>query len=309
VKAKTVVALDIGGTFVKAGVVHEGDLLEHTIHEYPSFADRPTEEVLNHFTAIIIDQAKRSGILTRGSDSASKQPFCVGFAFPGPFDYKRGISYIRGLNKYESLYGVPVREQLLERLRRSELANKVGPISMMFENDARLFGLGISTLYPNEKLIALTIGTGFGSVFIDRGTMVTQGQEIPPEGYLYGQPFGESNADDTFSRRGILAAASKASMNIDGIDVKDIAHNARNGNDAAIDVFEQFGSNLAHFLQPFAVRFQPDRIVLGGQIAKSYDLFRDGLEHGLAPVCPSVQEMDNALHHTFLGINQLFARS
>lgn len=38
-----------------------------------------------------------------------------------------------------------------------------------FENDAKLFALGISTLFPQERFISLTLGTGLGSAFIDQG--------------------------------------------------------------------------------------------------------------------------------------------
>ena len=33
---------------------------------------------------------------------------CAGFAFPGPFDYERGISLIRGVRKFERIYGLDV---------------------------------------------------------------------------------------------------------------------------------------------------------------------------------------------------------
>ncbi len=35
---------------------------------------------------------------------------------PGPFDYEKGISFIKDQNKYESLYGLNVKEMMAERL-------------------------------------------------------------------------------------------------------------------------------------------------------------------------------------------------
>ena len=45
---------------------------------------------------------------------------CAGFAFPGPFDYERGISLIRGVRKFERIYGLDVAATLYPLLRRLE---------------------------------------------------------------------------------------------------------------------------------------------------------------------------------------------
>ena len=36
----------------------------------------------------------------------------IGFAMPGPFDYVKGICYIRGVAKYENLYGINISEAI-----------------------------------------------------------------------------------------------------------------------------------------------------------------------------------------------------
>ena len=36
----------------------------------------------------------------------------IGIAIPGPFDYGNGISLIKDLEKYESLYGTNIKETL-----------------------------------------------------------------------------------------------------------------------------------------------------------------------------------------------------
>ena len=43
----------------------------------------------------------------------------VGFAFPGPFDYEHGVSLIRGVNKFERIYGLDISESLFPLLLRS----------------------------------------------------------------------------------------------------------------------------------------------------------------------------------------------
>src|SRR6187402_239695 len=39
----------------------------------------------------------------------------VGLAMPGPFDYHNGISLIKGVDKFESLYKVNIREELSKK--------------------------------------------------------------------------------------------------------------------------------------------------------------------------------------------------
>ena len=40
----------------------------------------------------------------------------IGFAMPGPFDYPGGIAWFKGVKKYDSLYGINVRQELRNRL-------------------------------------------------------------------------------------------------------------------------------------------------------------------------------------------------
>jgi glucokinase len=202
---------------------------------------------------------------------------------------------------------VNLREQLLARLHAHEIGLEVKNILMTFENDGRLFGLGASINFPNERIICLTIGTGLGSVFIDQGKIIKRAESIPREGYLYNQPFHDSIIDNHFSRRGILQAAAAKGMNLDGIDVKDLADLARSGNSTAMYIFHQFGSNFGTMLLPYIEKFQPHRIIIGGQIAKGFDLFQGNLEEKLKRTTTKVNSLDNALHYTFLGISRMFA--
>ena len=55
---------------------------------------------------------------------------CAGFAFPGPFDYERGISLIRGVRKFERIYGLDVAATLYPLLR------ECGTEEFRYVNDA-----------------------------------------------------------------------------------------------------------------------------------------------------------------------------
>ncbi|WP_313636932.1 hypothetical protein [Paenibacillus sp.] len=114
-----------------------------------------------------------------------------------------------------------------------------------FENDAKLFALGISRLFPNERYISLTLGTGLGSAFIDRASILNEGPGVPKDGWLYDKPFLESSKDDAFSRRGILRRAEQMGALEEEMDVKELAEHAREGNGLCCKVFEKFVTRLA----------------------------------------------------------------
>jgi len=71
----------------------------------------------------------------------------VGIAMPGPFDYENGISYIKGLGKYESLYNLNIKEHLAESLGLNSL-------NVRFRNDA-------------ESAIAGEVSAGCGQKYSD----------------------------------------------------------------------------------------------------------------------------------------------
>lgn len=310
-KADVIFALDIGGTFIKACGIENNTIIYETMSEFHAFSHENTDSVIDRFVSIILSLSEsynkyKQKMNTSDVNYLYKQSIGIGLAFPGPFNYTEGISYIQGLSKYESLYGVNVRNELLKKLKKTEFAQNTGGISILFQNDGRLFGLGASTMYPNERLICLTIGTGLGSVFIDQGEIINKGENVPPGGYLYNQPFSGRANDEHFSRRGLLKLATSEKSYDESVDVKELADFAKQGDLEAQAAFNKFGAKLAVMLAPYLKQFQPHRIVIGGQIAKSFDLFEKGFREELLPDKMNVVPIDDAVSVTFHGINRLF---
>lgn len=312
-KHELVIALDVGGTFIKGSVMEHGVILTKTISQYDSRAHEDRETLLQHFVDImmhlLLQYAEHNGQQQAAAVAYAEtilrdRPLGIGVAFPGPFDYEQGICYIQDLGKFESLYGVNVYDELIQRIIRT-YGTKRTNLSIHFENDGRLFGLGASTLYPDQRLICLTLGTGLGSAFIDNGRMITDRIDVPEDGYLYHRPFQDRIADDRFSRRGILKTAANLGIDAEGVDVKELASMTRCSDYTALTVFQQFGTDLGSFLLPYCTAFRADRIIIGGQIAKSYDLFELELSAELQQCGVQISTIDDALQYTFLGIYQL----
>lgn len=202
----------------------------------------------------------------------------IGLAFPGPFDYDRGVSMIRGVSKYDGLFGLDVRESL-----RSCLQPEIGPVDLGFVNDASAFALGEclgGAARENGRVLALTLGTGLGSGFVDSKRLVVSGETVPANGWVYCLPFDGGIADDAFSTRWIVRRFRELTR-CDVSGAKEVADRCA-FDESAVRLFAEFGSRLAEFVAPLSERFGAERIVLGGNIAKAFPFFKDSLTEGLA---------------------------
>ena len=209
----------------------------------------------------------------------------IGFAMPGPFDYVNGISKIRGVQKYEALYDIDVKAAIGQRL------NLNSHQSVRFINDATAFAIGEcwgGLARNNKKVMAITLGTGFGSAFIDEGLPVLSGNSVPELGCVYHIPYGTSIADDYFSTRWFINQwKERSTHNLNG--VKEIADLAIHGNIEAQQLFQEFGKNLGTFLSHWLKKFNANYLIIGGNISNANDLFQESLQSALNDHKTSVQ--------------------
>lgn len=197
----------------------------------------------------------------------------IGFAMPGPFDYIKGIPLFTGENgKYENIYGIDVPHKLRAYL------NLNTDFKIRFINDATAFAIGENQVGKAKNFahsLSVTLGTGFGSAFIKNGLPIVDGDEVPENGCLWHLPFENGIADDYFSTRGLIHRFEKATgEKMPG--VKQIAELANN-NKAAKDLFDDFGTKMGLFLQPWIEQFGIEIFVMGGNISRAYNLFGDSL--------------------------------
>ncbi|WP_245595976.1 ROK family protein [Paenibacillus taiwanensis] len=184
---------------------------------------------------------------------------------------------------------------------------RLAEADIRFANDASLFALGVSRLYPSERLICLTLGTGLGSGFVDHGKLVEGRDGVPPSGMLYAERYRHAAVDEQFGRRGLIALADiYGARRHPQQDVQELALAARVGDKRAADAWAEYGFHLGRMLAPYTARFKPDRLVLGGQIAKSCDLWLPYLEVSLGNPAPVVTHQGDLMEHVFEGIELLF---
>jgi glucokinase len=199
----------------------------------------------------------------------------IGFAMPGPFDYRNGISLME--HKYPRLYRCEIASELRSRV-------DIDPETpVRFLNDASAFAVGEAWLGKGSccrKVVAITLGTGLGSAFVDDGIPVVGGEEVPVDGCLWQLPFRYGSADQFFTTRWFVKEhADRLGGKVSG--AKEVAELAEDGDATALAIFERFGANLAGFLVPWLSRFQADVLVIGGRITRAYRFFGPLLEEGL----------------------------
>jgi predicted NBD/HSP70 family sugar kinase/mannose-6-phosphate isomerase class I len=191
----------------------------------------------------------------------------VGISIPGPFNYELGISEINGVQKYDSLFGLNVKQEIKKIIKNTPI---------IFLNDAVSFAMGeyfVGAAKDSSRSLILTLGTGFGSTFLLDGTVQTDKTNGASEnGYLYNIPFEESIADDYFSTRWFTNKWKSLNKG-NASNVEDIAKLAENNDPDALHLFNEFADNFLKFISPWLISFKPHAIVIGGGIAKASHLF------------------------------------
>lgn len=264
------IGVDIGGSHISSALISSetGELLSSDVHR---------DHLSTSGSAATIIEQWSKNIRKAVGDRAAKSIKAIGIAMPGPFDYENGISLIKGLHKYENLYNLNVRDLLKATL--SPLSAEI-----FFENDAACFGLGESldsSLLPTEKIIAITLGTGFGATFIHNRKILKEGIGVPPDGAIYHVPYLDGITEDRVSARWLLAAYNTRSGKRIS-EVSEIALRAKEHKDGdAIAVFDEFGQHLGRCLSPWIREFAAGALVIGGSIAKSADLFMNSFRQEL----------------------------
>lgn len=249
---KHYIMFDVGGTGIKYGNMDEDGNLISDISSIPSPSKKDKEEIVSLFADIIKKECDVCGI---------------GMAWPGPFDYKKGVSLMDGLGKYQAIYGINIGE---------EISRKVGwsGLNLVYLNDVAAFtnGYAFENKIESEKIIALVIGTGAGSAFYNNGKCVgSEYNGVPNNGWIYNMPFRSEYIEDWVSSKGIKNLSQKYyGMEIDG---KTLFELAERKDEKALKLWLEFGDIIKEAMIPFIESYKPDSLVLGGKISKAWKYF------------------------------------
>lgn len=263
------IGTDIGGSHISCAAVDlvSGKILNDTLTE------RVVDNQSQATKIIAVWADALSAVLEKVSLEKVKG---IGFAMPGPFDYVKGICYIRGVAKYENLYGFNITDAIASSLDVPE------DFLIRFMNDASAFAVGeawAGSASKANRSLSITLGTGFGSAFISNRIPIVDGDEVPKMGCIYHIPYRDGIADDYFSTRGLLGRYKSATgKELNG--VKELAELV-SSDKIVSDLFNDFGENAGLFLAPYLKKFKAEILVIGGNISHAYALFGNVFENRL----------------------------
>lgn len=256
------VGIDIGGTHITTAIIDivNMKLIDFSLHKEFFDSNLPVNQVMS-----IWEKAIRISI----ENSKVKEIKGLAVCMPGPFDYTNGLCWIKDQSKYEHFYGLNVRYLFQGSLNLSS------EFPILFENDAVCFGKGEvfkDATNLSKKVMAVTLGTGLGACFIDKGVSIASGELVPADGEIYNILFKESIAEDYVSARGLLSAyKSITGKNLNnGLELFNLAVAE---DEVAIKIFEEMGENLAEVTIPWLKKFEADSFIIGGKIANASRFF------------------------------------
>ncbi len=284
-RKEVVLAYDLGGTKIAVGVVDEdGKIL--AFHREAAFIKQGKKATLNQ-------------LIRLGNEMIKKFPAieAVGIASAGPLDPVKGILLDpTNFSGPEGHWGkVPLAEILAKGLKKE----------VVLENDAAAAILaeiwkGLSKGTQNAMI--LTLGTGLGTAVVANGELVRGGRHQHTEaGHLIIRAgdtsapcgCGQLGCAEAYLSGRSFAYRGRKRLGIDIIDAPQIAARAREGDRAALALFEEYAENLAVTLHNYVMLFYPETVVFTGSFAAAHDLFLKNAEKKLAKLLARRNEVMN----------------
>lgn len=269
------VLLDMGGTFVKYGCMSGGALCPQG--QFPideaGCADAILAPVLEFLAA----------------HPAPRAAICM----PGPADYASGACQMA--HKFAAIRDFPMKPWLEARLPGTE-------VSFLHDGVAFMLGEAISGEARGCGCAAgVMLGTGLGFALCRNGRVLVRPTRTPAHP-LWCAPWRGGVAEDFVSGRSLRR--QWAERGGEPLDVREIALRARGGDARAKALFSDAGRTLGEMLSAHLKGIPVEKIVVGGQIARSWDLFAPAFREACAiPAVPSRRVASAALYG-----NEAYAR-
>jgi glucokinase len=272
-----VIGIDVGGTNLRGALVTtDGKIINRM--KIASDADKGIDAVIDNLVRLI----KSIG----GGEKVS----AVGFGIPGIIDFKAGIitqaPNICNVNNY------PIRENLRARLGDA--------IPVIIENDANCAAVGewwMGAAKDVGSLVMITLGTGVGGGIVLDGKLWRGADGFGGEvGHMTIYPGGpkcncgnygclEVYSSATGIRRMVTETLSDPDTKTAlGELVKDedpgripeaVMKAAKDGDDAALQIWEQFGTALGIGMASLVNILNVEMIVIGGGVSQAWEMFID----------------------------------
>ncbi|MGW5425187.1 ROK family protein [Streptomyces sp. NPDC003943] len=264
---RTVVALDVGGTHIKGGSLTDGaTTLDHTDRWYTR-ADRGPEAVLETVLSCAAE------LVERCPDAQA-----AGIVVPGIVDEESGLAVLAANLGWR---GVPVQDWLAEHL----------DLPVAFGHDVRAGGLAEARMGAGRgcaDFLFVPVGTGIAAAAFSRGRALTGAHGRAGElGHVLVRPGGDRchcgarGCLETVASAAAVARRYARATGWHGITAREVQRRAETGDPAAAGIWTEAIEALADALAVAVTLHDPERIVLGGGLARAGEAYLAPLRDAL----------------------------
>ncbi|MEV1285932.1 ROK family protein [Micromonospora sp. NPDC049679] len=252
-----VVALDVGGTGIKCGLVHPDGRTYHA-ERHPTRAERGPDAV----TETILDLAE--GLAGRAR-ADGLTPLAVGVAVPGVIDEAAGVAVWSANVGFRD---VPLRDLATARLG----------LPAALGHDVRVAGIAEARLGAGRRsrhVLFVAIGTGIAAAHIVDGVALAGAHGAAGElGHIVVRPTGPRCGCGQYGCLEAVASAAAvgrryAELTGTPATAAEVATAAAAGDPLGVQVWQETVEALADGLLTGQALFDPEVVVLGGGLAEA----------------------------------------
>jgi len=252
------VGVDLGGTQLRMAAIHGNGSLAGELFSVPTGRDFGPDELARQLSSL----AQRVS-----SDSGRLEALGVGTA---------GVIRAGRLTQVDNL-------PRLTGVEIAALVEAAAGCPVRIENDARCFVLAEGRFGAGRgarSLCGVPLGTGVGCGVVIEGE-VHRGA-TSEAGEVWRIPLRGAPLEDSLSGAGVVRSyRASGGQDGPGVDAQAIAERARQGDAHAQKAWRALGEDLSFLCHCIFSVVDPERVVLGGSLARSRDLFEKELSSRL----------------------------
>jgi len=240
---KSVIGVDLGGTNVTAGRINGKQIVKENKEDIKS--DNKQE--------VIIEMIIHSIESVYSSEVSG-----VGIGVPSLVDVEKGIVY--NVQNIPSWKRVPLKQIVENHFNLPVYVN----------NDANCFAVGEKYFGKGKKyrnMVGITLGTGMGTGIIMNNRLYS-GTNCGA-GEFGSLPYGDGILEDYCS--------GKFFNHFHNTTGEEIYQKADEGNEKALNIFKQYGNYLGDAVISILFTVDPEAVIFGGSVSKSFIYFKDSL--------------------------------
>lgn len=273
--------VDVGGTFIKAGVVDESYAILHKV-SVPTGNDG--------YHAMVRNIVHAAELAAREAGSDLKDFASAGIGIPGLLNPRTGVVVLAPNLGEGGWRDVPFLEEIQELL----------PVPVHVGNDANCAVVGetlAGAAKGCENVVMLTLGTGVGGGVITDGKLFVGGRGLGAElGHMTLQMDGNrcgcglQGCIEAYCSVTSLVKQTRAAMEADPasamhayaqkagiVDGRTAFECSKLGDKAAMTVVENYCHYLANAIGSLTTMFRPDVVLIGGGLSNQREYLMDKL--------------------------------